>query len=109
MLGGEARVFPHLGFPSTATFRHFRSYYLIFTSDRESAKDQKNTRSLFIKKKKQKKPKKNKREMRNLRMVEWKLTRSFSSCNKCGLKFKGVPVLPLLNISFLVFGYFSLG
>ena len=47
--------------------------------------------------------------MRNLRMVEWKLTRSFSSCNKCGLKFKGVPVLPLLNISFLVFGYFSLG
>ena len=58
MLGGEARVFPHLGFPSTATFRHFRSYYLIFTSDRESAKDQKNTRSLFIKKKKQKKTKK---------------------------------------------------
>ena len=47
--------------------------------------------------------------MRNLRMVEWKLTRSFSSCNKCGLKFKGVPVQPLLNISFLVFGYFSLG
>ena len=45
--------------------------------------------------------------MRNLRMVEWKLTRSFSSCNKCGLKFKGL--LPLLNISFLLFGYFSLG
>lgn len=52
MFGGEARVFPPLGFPSTATFRHFRSYYLIFTSDRESAKDQKNTRSLLIKKKK---------------------------------------------------------
>lgn len=51
VLGGEARVFPPLGFPSTATFRHFRSYYLIFTSDRESAKDQKNTRSLLIKKK----------------------------------------------------------
>lgn len=51
MFGGEARVFPPLGFPSTATFRHFRSYYLIFTSDRESAKDQKNTRSLLIKKK----------------------------------------------------------
>ena len=101
MFGGEARVFPPLGFPSTATFRHFRSYYLIFTSDRESAKDQKNTRSLLIKKKNS--------QMRNLRMVEWKLTRSFSSCNKCGLKFKGVPVLPLLNISFLVFGYFSLG
>ena len=44
-------VFPPLGFLSTATFQHFRSYYLIFTSDRESAKDQKNTRSLFIKKK----------------------------------------------------------
>ena len=60
MLGGEARVFPPLGFPFTATFRHFRSYYLIFTSDRESAKDQKNTRSLFIKKKNKKKHKKKK-------------------------------------------------
>ena len=49
MLGGEGMVFPPLGFPSTATFHHFRSYYLIFTSDLESAKDQKNTRSLFIK------------------------------------------------------------
>lgn len=59
VLGGETRVFPPLGFPSTATFRHFRSYYLIFTSDRESAKDQKNTRSLLIKKKnKQQKQKK---------------------------------------------------
>ena len=62
MLGGEARVFPPLGFPSTATFRHFRSYYLIFTSDRESAKDQKNTRSLFIKKKQQKQKKKHANE-----------------------------------------------
>ena len=60
MLGGEARVFPPLGFPSTATFRHFRSYYLIFTSDRESAKDQKNTRSLLIKKKQTTKTKKKK-------------------------------------------------
>ena len=100
-------VFPPLGFLSTATFHHFRSYYLIFTSDRESAKDQKNTRSLFIKNNNNNKKKNT--QMRNLRMVEWKLTRSFSSCNKCGLKFKGVPVQPLLNISFLVFGYFSLG
>lgn len=60
VLGGEARVFPPLGFPSTATFRHFRSYYLIFTSDRESAKDQKNTRSLLIKKKQTTKTKKKK-------------------------------------------------
>ena len=63
MLGGEAMVFPPLGFPSTAAFRHFRSsYYSIFTSDRESAKDQKNTRSLFIKKKQQKQKKKHANE-----------------------------------------------
>lgn len=63
VLGGEAMVFPPLGFPSTAAFRHFRSsYYSIFTSDRESAKDQKNTRSLFIKKKQQKQKKKHANE-----------------------------------------------